>query len=289
MYTEYLRYCKIFIYLGLAIFPVNSIAESLTADQIIDKANKVYSGDDSVSRLTFRFHEKNEQERKLVYSMIWKKYAADSDIHEKMIFFKEFPSKDKDVSFMMWIYKPEINHDDDQWLYLPDLRHVRKVTKQITSDSGSHRRRGHRHDNKDEFAKSVLHRPHLTIRPSRLDKNRILKEDSVGDSKFYVIERTPVNQDNDFPYQKTVNWINKDTYLLERVEYFDMNDTVILKQKFFWKKSKNAWVWTRVEGIDLLTDNQTILDISDIRVNVNIRDKVFSNRSMKHGFTSLRL
>jgi len=266
------------------VAPSTALAQP-SADEIINKSLEVYGGDNSLSTLTFSFQESNEIERKLVYRMLWKDYKGKDGLSTKMIFFKEFPPDDKGIAYMSWIYRPDMNQDDDEWLYLPELRSVRKLSKKIDS----HHEGRHQHDKDDEFAKSVLHRPHLVPRPVYLDRHQLLRTEDLDGKNFYVIERIPKKHTDDFPYSKTINWISADNYLLTKIDYYDTGGKVVIHQRINWQKIADAWVWDKVEATDVETGNNTTLTVSDVRVNIGIDDEAFTKRVMKLGIDSLRL
>lgn len=255
--------------------------QELTPLEIIQKSNDVYSGEDTSSRLTFHFIEPDAPERKLSYLMLWKLYTDDKEINTKMLFFKEFPPDEKDVAFMIWLYKPELNKDDDQWLYLPELRTVRKLGKKM----GGH---DHSHKEDDEFSKSVMHRPHLTPRSPGLDGLKLIPPANDKDKDFYIVERTPKKHDKGYPYSKTINWISKDNFLLSHIDYYDMKGKLALQQDFEWTQIGKAWVWKTAKATDINTGNTTKLSITDIQVNIGIDDNIFSKRMMKLGPGALR-
>jgi hypothetical protein len=59
------------------------------------------------------------------------------------------------------------------------------------------------------------------------------------------------------------------------------------RQTIEWQKIGAAWVWKRVVGENLITNDQTVLDISDIKLNSGLQDEVFSARTMRLGRDSI--
>ena len=126
--------------LGISLCCIaSSTVAGLTATEIANKTNEIDGGDDSISRLTFTFQKPNGSERKLVYTMAWKEYAGRDGVDDKVIFFSEFPPDDNGKSYMIWV---NTNKQDDEWMYLPELRMVRKVTH---DESHHHKKNLHRH------------------------------------------------------------------------------------------------------------------------------------------------
>ena len=252
----------------------NALAE-LTAPEIVTKARNVKGGDDTISRLTFTFHKPDGSEKKVVYTMAWKDYGGKDDVDHKVIFFNEYPPDDNGKSYMIWIYD---NRQDDEWMYLPELRMVRKVT---------HDESHHHNDKEDVFANSVLTQVNLLPRDPNLDDHKLLGEDEVNGHTDYVVESVPKQANKNFPYQKTRRWIAKDNFLTERIDYYDDTGNVLLRQTTKWKKIGDAWVWEQVVGVNPKNDARTVLDISDIRVNNGLKDEAFSARTMRLGEDSI--
>jgi len=259
--------------------------DGISADEIMLKSYRVHGGDDSISTLTFNFMEPNNRERKLEYTMLWKDYKGRDGITTKMIFFKEFPPADKGIAYMTWMYQPDLNQDDDEWLYLPELRTVRKLSKKIGDDQDGH----NKHDEDSEFSKSVLHRTQLVPRQPDLDNHQLLRVDEKDGEEFYVIDSTPKNKDDNYPYSRTINWVSKDHFLLTKIDYFNMDGEKTLHQEIKWQNIDKSWVWDKVEGTDLNTGNKTSLTVSNVRINTGIDDDAFTKRVMKLGIDSLRL
>jgi Outer membrane lipoprotein-sorting protein len=260
--------------LALCSLPLNAVA-ALSAADIVKKSTEIEGGDDSISRLSFTFNKPDGQQRKLIYTMVWKEYAGRDDVDDKVIFFSEYPPDDKGKSFMIWVYD---NKKDDEWMYLPELRMVRKVTH-----SEHH---GH-HDEEDEFAHSVLTQVDLVPRKPDLDTHTRLKDEEVDGHSDFVVESVPKRADNNYPYQKTRRWITQDNFLPERTDYYGPSGALIKRQTIKWKKIGNAWVWEQVVGEDLITGKRTLLDISDIKLNNGLKDEVFSARTMRLGKDSI--
>ena len=192
-----------------------------------------------------------------------------------MIFFNEFPPGDNGKSYMIWVNE---NTQDDEWMYLPELRMVRKVT---------HDESHHHNDKEDDFARSVLTQVNLVPREPDLDDHILLKDEDLNGHSDYVVESTPKQDSKNFPYQKTRRWISKDNFLPERIDYYGKDGELEKRQTIKWKRIGEAWVWEQVVGVDLVTNDRTVLDITDVRLNTGLKDEIFSARSMRLGKDSI--
>ncbi len=256
------------------LFPF-AVTASPTAAEIIHKSNEVGGGDDSISRLSFTIERPGKEPRKLVYSMVWKDYGGRGGVDDKVIFFNEYPPDDKGKSFMIWMYK---HKKDDAWMYLPELRMVRKITHE--------EHHGHS-DEEDDFSHSVLTRMDLMPRDPDLDDHTLLQNQELNGHRDYVVESVPKKVNPNYPYQKVRRWITQDNFLPERIDYFGVSGTPIKRQTIEWQKVDNLWVWRRVVGENLVTNERTELDISDIKLNSGLTDEVFSARTLRLGKDSI--
>jgi hypothetical protein len=123
----------------------------------------------------------NDQEGELIMTLInsrgdkrvrtIKQFIKDFGKVEKKIMFFVKPADVKNTSFMNWSYDKE-GKDDDQWIYLPALKKV----KRISSDSKS-----------DYFMGSDFTYDDLGDRHPTDDNHKILKEEKLNDEDCYVL------------------------------------------------------------------------------------------------------
>src|SRR3569832_797554 len=228
---------------GMHIAP--TLAAELTAEQIVTKASQVDGG-------------------------------GDGGVDSKLRFFSEFPPDVRGKAFMGYIFSDD--RMDDHWLYLPELRMVRKMNH----DMHAH----HRED--DEFAPSALTRGDLVPRAPAADRHRLVGEEAGEGRAYYMVGSVPEDEaDENYPYSKTVKWIAKDNFLTERIDYYRGGDQAAKRQHIKWKKLDKFWEWEQVVGEDLKDGSRTMLDISDIRVNVGLKDQAFTARSLRNGIESV--
>ena len=254
-----------------------------SADAIMQKSYTVYSGDDSLSRITFTFQEQGMPEKKLVYTMAWKRFT-EGEYEAKVIMFREFPPDARGVSYMGFFYMPHPSRNDDEWIYLPELRMVRKLSHS-----------GPRHAKQEEFAPSELRQYDLMPRHPEYDINRLVGTEKLGNVDCYIIESTPrPGAEEYYPYGKVVKWISKDNFLPIRADYYadaqgsTENGKLYKQQMTQWKKISDAWVWEEVRAINTLTGNKTTLSVSDVRINVGLTDASFSKRAMQLGIEGVK-
>ncbi|HMA75801.1 MAG TPA: outer membrane lipoprotein-sorting protein, partial [Candidatus Krumholzibacteriaceae bacterium] len=132
-----------------------------------------------------------------------RQFLKDFGKEEKKIMFFISPADVRDTSFMNWSYD-EKGRDDDQWIYLPALKRV----KRISSDSKS-----------DYFMGSDFTYDDLGDRHPYEDKHKLLREEEMGGEDCYVVESIP--REEEYIYSRTVTWIIKNKWIGLKKEFYD--------------------------------------------------------------------
>ncbi|MEN8223862.1 MAG: outer membrane lipoprotein-sorting protein [Bacteroidota bacterium] len=238
-----------------------SMAQDMTAREIIEKVYNRPEGDDMTSNLTMILINKNGKER--IRNI--KQFTKDMGEMEKKIMFFQSPADVKNTSFMNWTY--DDSKSDDQWIYLPAL----KKTKRISSDSKS-----------DYFMGSDFTYDDLGDRKLDDDTHKLLGEETIEGVEYYLIESTP--GDEEYMYSKTKTWIRKDNFIGLKKEFYDEDEDLlkILHIKKF-EEISGFLVITNSEMYNVQKDHKTTMVLSDIEINTGISDSKFSERMMMRG------
>ncbi len=239
-----------------------SAKAQLTGRQIVEKAYNLPTGDDQTSVLTMTLINKSGQTRVRKIQQ----YTKDFGDTEKSIMFFLSPADVKNTSFMNWSYDDD-NKDDDQWIYLPALKKV----KRISSDSKS-----------DYFMGSDFTYDDLGDRKLDADVHKLLKEETIDGHACYVVES--VSKDEDYMYSKTKTWIRKDNFVGMKKEFYD-EDEDLLKILTIKKVEKISgfWIITNSEMKNIQKNHKTIIKLSDIKINTGVSASKFTERMMMRG------
>ncbi len=233
----------------------------LTGRQIVEKAYNLPTGDDQTSVLTMTLTNKSGQTRVRKIQQ----YTKDLGDTEKSIMFFLTPADVKNTSFMNWTY--DSDKADDQWIYLPALKKV----KRISSDSKS-----------DYFMGSDFTYDDLGDRKLDADVHTLLKEETLNEHACYVVES--VSKDEDYMYSKTKTWIRKDNFVGMKKEFYD-EDGELLKILTLKKVEKIAGFWIRMhsEMKNVQKNHKTNMVLTNIKVNTGVSTSKFSERMMMRG------
>ena len=268
------------------VYSAATVAASPDASKLMQEYFERARVDDEISRVTFTFSKPGEEDKKLVYRVFWKNYGADETFISKTLFFAEYPPAERGKSYLGMYRKPGSGEKDAEWIYLPDLRQVMR----LTTKDGHHHQHDHNKDHKDElFGKSVLNRSHLDPRPPSLDNHQFVIMEDVNGRPHYMIESRPKSGDRSFPYSKIIYWLDKDNKVASRIHFVDQLDSVSVTMNIDWQEEKGKWVWKKVVGRNTEKNETTTIDSSKIHVNVGLEDGLFSKRNMEKGLENLRL
>ncbi len=192
-------------------------------------------------------------------------YSRDFGESEKKVMFFTAPADVRDTSFMTWSW--DDGRDDDQWIYLPALRRV----KRISSDSKN-----------DSFMGSDFTYDDLGERHPSEDSHRIIGEETIDGNDCFIIESTPVTGSDAF--SKTISWIIRGKWIGLKKEFYDRNGNVYKELSIdAFEKIDGYWIVTDMTMTDSGRGSSTRIQMNDVRFSISLSDSFFTERQMKMG------
>ncbi|EHT04843.1 MULTISPECIES: outer membrane lipoprotein-sorting protein [Enterobacteriaceae] len=173
------------------------------ADEILVKVRDRYDGDDYVSQVTLRNNSNGNIQDKNMYML-----QKDFPDREMVSMFFHSPSDVRNVSFLVANYNESIASDDEQWMYLPAFRKVRRISGQ---------------DKRGAFMGSAYSYSDLDKLRVKDYQSTLEGEDKVNGRDSWKIERIPVSQDviNKNGYNRTVLWVDKERDIVLKQDYYN--------------------------------------------------------------------
>ncbi len=228
--------------------------------EIAKKADATTSGFES-SISTMQMVMINSTGQKTVRDMVGKTLEKEGGDKSMMEFLS--PADVKGTKLLTYQH---VDKDDDQWLYLPALKRIKRISSRNKTGSfmGS------------EFS-------YEDISAQEVDKYTYpgeSKEVPCGDQTCYEGERIP--KDKNSGYTKQITWIDTKNFLVQKVDYYDRKKS-LLKTAVFSDYKKIDGIW-RVGKIDMKNhqnDKETILIWVDDKVKTSLKDKDFNKRVLK--------
>jgi len=226
-------------------------------------AQKVYErddGKDAYAKMCMVLIDKRGKKRTRFLLTATKDYGALSKTYTRFT----SPASINGTGFLTWENE---DRDDDQFLYLPALRRVRRiVSKQKTS----------------RFVNTDYTYEDMQKRKVEKDHHRILRSEPYNNYECWVLESIPRESDNS-QYGRRVSWIVKDIYVPIKTEYYDKKNRLI---KVFTARhlDKIDGIWTIVDSEmhDHNRRHRTLMNTLAIKYNRGIPDRVFTKRYLGH-------
>ena len=251
---------KILILLFSVSFSLS--ASELTGRDIIVKmesAEKVYTSQMNI-KLTHT-EVRREKEKIRIREMIrsLKRYTSGEYISKSLFRFIK-PDIVRGAGFLVNSYRSGAN---EQWLFLPKL----KTAKQIESKEKTKR-----------FMNTEFSYEDLESFNQSDEQYFLVGEDNIDDTHCYIVEVICHTQTS---YKRRLIWIDSVDWLLYRVEFYDKNNnffkelTVSDYQKFGQYNFALKMIMKNIQ-----TNSCTIMDISDIKYNIDLPDSYFTKQSL---------
>lgn len=243
------------LFLGL----VSSVF-SLTNYEIALKNEAVMSGfEDSISTMEMTLI--NARGQKKVRTMRMKVLEGKDEDKSLMEFLT--PSDVKGTKFLTYEH---VDRDDDQWLYLPALKRVKRIASRNKSGSfmGS------------EFAYEDL----SAFNVKKYKYEGEAEEVTIDGAEMYKIFSIPISKYSG--YTKLISWSDKKTSLIQKMEYYDRKKQ-LLKTAYFseYKNFDGVYRIGKIVMKNIQNDKTTILVWSDEKIKNGLKDKDFHKRYLK--------
>lgn len=262
----------LFVWAGIQSSKADTSGEKVSANDIVQNCNFKYPGDDQKSHLTTILRDKEGDEKKTIYRRFWKDYKNQGGFADKMALFTEYPPDAQGVGFLRWSYTVAADKNPDQWVYLPVLKKIRRVSVRDPGDS---------------FLGSDL--THFDISGHELDNSdhTVIQAVQRGSDEIFVVRSVPRDKEKAQYGGIITTFVRGGTdwgsCLKRQTEYYDKHGEPLKKQVFKWQKVGNAWVWDDVTVLNVQTGHSSQFRISDVQINIGLHDDVFTERNLIQG------
>jgi outer membrane lipoprotein-sorting protein len=170
------------------------------------------------------------------------------------------------TSFLQYTYD-EVGKDDDQWLYLPSLKKVKRIT---ASSKG------------DYFMGTEFTYDDMGDRKPEEDDHKLLGTENINGRECYKVLSIP--KEEDYMYSKKIQWIDKATYLPLKVEFYDEDEELLkIMTASNPEMVDNIWVTKDYEMKNVQEGRATIIRTKNIQFNLPVDDNMFTERMLKKG------
>lgn len=174
------------------------------------------------------------------------------------------PRDVKGTAFLNYTHKHE---DDDQWLYLPALKRIKRISSRNKSGSFM----GSEFSYEDISSQEVEKYTFTWIRDERSEER-----------DCFVVERYPVDKEYS-GYTRQVMWIDKSEYRVWKIEYYDRKDSLLKTLAFsnYRKYLGQFWRAHEMNMVNHQTGKSTQLQWSNFQFRTGLSERDFDKNSLK--------
>ncbi|MBI9094547.1 MAG: outer membrane lipoprotein-sorting protein [Sphaerochaeta sp.] len=189
---------------------------------------------------------------------------TDADGEKKIMFFLA-PSDVKDTSFLSYSYAD--GRSDDQWIYLPALKRVKRVASDKKNDS---------------FMGSDFTYDDMGSRHPNEDTHTVLRTETLDGRKCLVVESIP--KEAKPTYAKTISWVVEGEWIGLKKEFYLPNGSLGKKLEIeAYEKIDGVWIITDMKMSNVDKGSSTRIQMLDVTFNNDLKESVFTERQMKIG------
>ncbi len=176
----------------------------------------------------------------------------------------ETPRDVKGTAFLSYSHKTE---DDEQWLYLPALKRVKRIASRNRSSP---------------FMGSEFSYEDMANQKVEKFTYKWLRDEALNGMDSFVIERYPVDKKNS-GYERQVVWIDKGQYRTQKIDFYDRKNSSLLKTLTigpYRQFEKKFWKPLQYNMVNHQTGKSTILKFADYRFGVDLDERDFTKNSL---------
>ena len=234
---------------------------SPTGLEVAQEADRRDTGfGDQVAELRMLLRNRNGDESSRRMRNLTLEVEDDGD--KSLVIFDE-PNDVKGTAFLNYTHR---EGPDDQWLYLPALRRV----KRIASNNKSGPFMG------SEFA-------YEDISSQEVEKYtyEFLRAESVDGTPMYVVQRVPVDERSG--YTRQIVWYDQSEYRLQRIDFYDRKDELLktLTYHDYDRHLDRYWRSARMEMVNHQTGKSTTLEFSGFELQTGLSDRDFDQSALR--------
>ncbi len=255
---------------GFSPTPVSAELPEIDARQVAVNVDERDDGNDAISELEMILINKKGQERVRKVQTFRKDYDDDAELDTKTVMFFMEPADVKNTGFLTWSYDDD-GKDDDQWLYLPALKKVRRISSSKKADY---------------FMGTDFSYSDMGDRDVDDYTYKHLGTEEIDGIECYHIESLPKDKETikETGYSRAEMWMRPDIWVMVKATFYDKKGK-FLKELTTGDIEEIDGIWTvkKLHMVNEQKKHQTIFKFSNYQYNTGIEDDVFSQRRITKG------
>jgi len=262
--TKHIRFITtMMIFFMLWVFGLAKAQEKLSGEDIVKKSQEIfyYAGKDMKAKVLMKLISKTGKERIRELTML--RLNKEEGGEQKYYMFFHRPADVREMTFMVWKY---LGKNDDRWLYVPAIKLVRRIAA---------------NDKNSSFVGSDFTYEDISGREVAEDTHTLKSEEALNGKSVYVVESIP-NDEKSAYYSRKVSWIDQETFLPLKEEYYDKRGDLL--------KTFSADKIESVQGIatvmqrtmaNVQNGHRTVVTFGKVNYNVGLKEDIFSERYLR--------
>ena len=206
---------------------------------------------------------RNRHGQESIRKMRMKVLEVEGDGDKSLTIFDN-PRDVKGTAFLNYTHK---TGDDDQWLYLPALKRVKRISSRNKSGS---------------FMGSEFSYEDFSSQEVEKYTYKWIRDEVYDGQECFIVELYPVDKKNS-GYTRQVTWIDKKEYRTLKVEYFDRKDSHLKTLIFsgYRKYLDKYWRSDKMNMVNHQNGKSTSLEFLDYKFSAGLKESDFSKNALK--------
>ena len=187
---------------------------------------------------------------------------VDGDGDKTLVIFDE-PNDVKGTAFLNYTHR---EGSDDQWLYLPALRRVKRIAS--NNKSGP-------------FMGSEFAYEDISCQEVEKYTYEFLRTEDVDGTPMYVVQRVPVDERSG--YTRQIVWYDQAEYRVQRTDFYDRKDELMktLTYHDYVQYLDQFWRSDRMEMVNHQTGKSTTLSWTGYEFQTGLSDRDFDQSALR--------
>ncbi len=246
------------ILLPLNVFAIDDEARGLEIATEAEKRNTGWGDQSSTNIMTLRNRHGDESVREIRVRTL----EIDGGGDKSLILF-DAPA---DIKGTVFLTHSHAKKPDDQWLYLPALKRIKRISS--ANKSGP-------------FMGSEFAYEDIASQEIKKYRYKYMKDEKINGFDTYVIEQYPEYKNSG--YTRQLVWMDKKMYQVVKIDYYDRKNTLLKTLTFYDFKQylEKYWRADRMEMVNHQTNKSTTLALENYQFQSNFSQRDFNKNILK--------
>lgn len=174
--------------------------------------------------------------------------------------------KPRDIKGTAFLSFAHIQDPDDQWLYLPALKRVKRISSKNKSGP---------------FVGSEFSYEDMSAQELAKYTYKWLKDEPCGDLTCFVLEQRPTYENSG--YTKMIVWYDQTEYRRQKIDFYDRKDSLLKSLDFseYQLYLDKYWRAHHMRMVNHQTGKKTQLTFADYTFKTGLKDRDFTKNKLK--------